>query len=299
MKLLIGYDGSGPATTALHDLTNAGLPDSGEAILLGLADFVLLPYPPDAPFNAPEQSAFLAHHEAEARRDALLVEAQNAALLLKENLPGWTIRAEADIGAPAEGLLKKAEEWKPDLLCIGAPHHSRLERLFFGSICDRIVRHSICSVRIGRTESAGRPLRLLLAMDASKDAQAAAAALLGRTWPRDTEVLVMSVEDSRLTRLAGSVVSAVYHEPVPQMLETLVSRLNSAGLKASSSIVDGVPKNELLAAAAQWPAHCIFMGASGTGALERLIMGSVSSALAAGAPCSVEVIRRPHVPAAD
>lgn len=291
MKLLIGFDGSPSSLTALHDLQNAGLPASGEALILTLADFFLPPSPPDAPFNAMEQNALVARREAEQRRDALLVEAQNAALLLKETLPGWTIRAEADIDAPAWGLLKRADDWKPDLLCLGAPHASRLERLFFGSLCQKIVSHAHCPVRIGRIEGQPRPLKLLLAIDGSADSQAAADALLARQWPAGTEVLVVSVQDSRFTRFAGTILSSLYDEPEKGILGQIVDRCRAAGLTASWKVLDGVPKSELLSAAAEGGIHSVFVGASGAGALQRAILGSVSAALAARAACSVEVVR--------
>lgn len=294
MKVLIGFDASPAAAIAVHDVHNAGLPETGEAILAGFADMYLPPFPPDAPFNAMEVDGLAARREAEIRRDTLLNEAQNAALLLKEKLPGWTIRAEVDVDAPATGLLQKAAEWKPDLLCIGAPHSSRLERLFFGSICSRVVSHAACSVRIGRTDDHWRPLLLMLAMDGSPDALAAAETILTRRWPEGTEVRMVAVLDSRFSHFAGSLLSPVAGEPQDGMLDGLVARFTAAGLKASYEVVSGSPKNELLKAATGMGAHCVFAGASGAGALEQLIMGSVSSALAERAACSVEIVRRPR-----
>lgn len=292
MKLLIGFDGSPQAGHALHDLQNAGLPESGEAVLLALADLFLPPYPPDAPFNSMQQNALLARQEAEMRRDALLEEARNAALLLKESLPGWTVRAEAEVDAPAWGLVKRADEWHPDLLCIGAPHSSRMERLFFGSICEKVLSHARCPVRIGRTEGHGRPLQLLLAMDGSADSCAAGEAILARRWPAGTAVHIVAVRDSRFTRFAGAMLSSIYDEPESGAIGKLTERFTAAGLAASFTIRDGKPAHELIAAATELGAHCIFTGASGAGAMERLILGSVSSALAARAACSVEVVRR-------
>ena len=294
MRLLIGYDGEPPAATALHDLMNAGLPAEGEALLFTLADLFLPPYPPDAPFNPMEQNALASRREAESRRDSLLAEAQNAALLLKESLPGWTVRAGAEIDAPAWGLLKRAEEWKADLLCLGAPHASRLERLFFGSVCEKVVSHAKCPVRIGRTENQGRPLRLMLAADSSPDAQAAEQMILSRHWPGGTKVRVIFVQDTRFVPFAGEMAVPLASEPPTGMLAATVTRLQTAGLSASYTIREGIPKDELLAAAVETGAQCIFAGAGGMGALERLFMGSVSSALAARAACSVEVVRRPR-----
>jgi nucleotide-binding universal stress UspA family protein len=229
---------------------------------------------------------------AEERRDALLEEARAAAILLKDDFPGWTLRGEAVVDSPARGLLKRAEEWKPDLICIGAPHHSRLERLFFGSNCQKVVSHARGSVRIGRPGPADGPLRLMLAMDGSPDAHAAAAAIASRRWPEGTEVCLAAVRDSRFRAVAGSVLDPLYSEPEGGLLSGTAAKLAAVGLKATTEILDGRPAAVLLAKAAEWNAHCVFAGAGGFGAMERLLLGSVSSALAARAPCSVEVVRR-------
>lgn len=292
MKLLIGYDNSPACTTALHDLRNAGLPETGEALLLSVADLFMPLYPPDAPFNTMDQSVVIAEEQAGQRRDALLHEAQNAALLLKEELPGWTVRAEAAVDAPARGLLKYAQEWSADLLCIGAPHSSRLERLFFGSICEKAVTHAPCTVRVGRAEAAGHPLRIMLATDGSPDARTAEQTITCRRWPAGTEVLVVFVHDTRNIPFAGELYVPPAPEPADENLTAVTRRLTAAGLVAQHQVRHGIPGEELLAAAAEWHAHCIFAGASGMGAFERFLVGSVSSALAARAGCSVEIVRR-------
>jgi nucleotide-binding universal stress UspA family protein len=54
----------------------------------------------------------------------------------------------------------------------------------------------------------------------------------------------------------------------------------------------GDPKQVLVKHAEEFGADCIFTGATGfSSRLERVILGSVSSAIAARAQCSVEVVR--------
>ena len=55
---------------------------------------------------------------------------------------------------------------------------------------------------------------------------------------------------------------------------------------------EGEPKVVLLEQAEEWGAKTIFLGARGLGATERFLLGSVSTAVAMRAPCSVEVVYR-------
>ncbi len=292
MKLLIGYDASTESKTALDGLKQAGLPAEGEAIVFSVAGFYVPPAITESPYALNVPPVLEARAFAEERRDAMLEEARAASILLKDALPGWTIHGEAAVDSPAGALLKRAAEWNADLICLGAPHHSRLERLFFGSICQKVVSHASCSVRIGRAALENGPLRLMLAMDGSPDAHAAAAVIAARRWPEGTEVNVVAVRDSRFVAIAGAVFDPLYSEPDGGLLSGTLAKLTAAGLTATTEILDGRPASVLLTKAAEWNADCIFAGAGGCGALDRLLLGSVSAALAARAPCSVEIVRR-------
>ncbi|MBK9709453.1 MAG: universal stress protein [Acidobacteria bacterium] len=56
-------------------------------------------------------------------------------------------------------------------------------------------------------------------------------------------------------------------------------------------ILEGDPKSVLLDEAEKWGADCIFVGAAGMSAIDRLLLGSISAAVATRAECSVEVVR--------
>ena len=80
-------------------------------------------------------------------------------------------------------------------------------------------------------------------------------------------------------------------DQIRQIFEPSADKLRSAGLDATVMIRRGNPKDELIGEAESWGADCIFVGAKGVRGLDRLLLGSVSSAVAASAPCSVEVVR--------
>jgi nucleotide-binding universal stress UspA family protein len=81
-------------------------------------------------------------------------------------------------------------------------------------------------------------------------------------------------------------------DQVHKIFQPSVERLRSAGLDAAVMIRRGTPKDQVLEEAETWDADCVFLGAKGIRGVDRLLLGSVSSAVAARAHCSVEIVRR-------
>ena len=97
------------------------------------------------------------------------------------------------------GVIKKADDWKPDLIVMGARGHSVFGgRLILGSISQRVLYEARCSVRIGRAprKNSDRPIRILIGVDNSSDSKAAVEAVCNRNWPSGTEVGLLAVVDT-------------------------------------------------------------------------------------------------------
>jgi nucleotide-binding universal stress UspA family protein len=80
-------------------------------------------------------------------------------------------------------------------------------------------------------------------------------------------------------------------EWVRRMVEASAEKLRAAELIVSSVVKEGDPKRVLVDEAERWKADCVFVGARGLRLIERFLLGSVSAAVAARVPCSVEVVR--------
>jgi nucleotide-binding universal stress UspA family protein len=138
-------------------------------------------------------------------------------------------------------------------------------------------------------------------VDHSADGDAAVAAVCNRSWPEGSEAALLSVVDTVMLVNAdsGEPASAKWIEvsdeknwdEVRQLFAADAQRLREAGLHAEVLIRRGNPADQLLEEANTWGADCIFVGARGTRGMDRLLLGSVSSAVAARAHCSVEVVR--------
>ena len=311
MRLLIAYDGSKCAASALDDLKHAGLPTKGEALVMTVAE-VWLPPPPPSAYEIVEMATvgkgslglerkYMAG--SQAVRDAEKMAAR-AAQRFQANFPNWKVSHEAVWGSSNWELFSKAEEWKADLIVAGSHGRSALGRLFLGSISQWLLNEARCSVRIarGKLDEPDSPVRLLLGLDGSSNAEKALEQVAARNWPENSEVRVVTVDQPLEPTLVGKIVPSVMRsveeynqeesEHSRQLVAKAASRLRAKGLKAEGLVKVGDPKRVLVQLAEGWRADCIFLGATGlSNCFERFLLGSTAGAVAARAHCSVEVVR--------
>lgn len=305
MRILIAYDGSTHAKAAIDDLRRAGMRANNEVIVASVAHrgWPESQMSPTAgqfenPWKATMKEAEALAEEGRARTQA--------------QFPGWSVSSEALWGDPAKVLLKTIDVWKPDLVVVGSQGRSMPARLVLGSVSTELVHHAPCSVRVvrGGANTEG-PIRILIATDGSDNAQACIDAVAARSWPEGARVKILGVMQSLVPTLPAMVPAlegqTFATEPAYQVIkesderemvklrwttETSAERLQRTGLLVDSLILDGDPRREINAEADRWHADCVFVGARGLGALDRLLLGSVSSDVVHHAHCSVEVVRK-------
>jgi nucleotide-binding universal stress UspA family protein len=227
---------------------------------------------------------------AERNEEALAL-AKRAAEWVQTDFPAWSVQAEARIGSPGSEIITEADEWKSDLIFIGSHGRSGIERLLLGSVSQKVVHDAPCSVRVVcvSVREKDAPARIVISFDGSEDAQAAAREVASRSWPLKTQVrIVTAIGPFYPVRTDGAKMQRSQAREMQQKVENHLSR---AGLSVSSVIEEKDPRQVIVKEAKNWKAGSIFVGTSGHGRLGRLILGSVSSAVAARAGCSVEVVR--------
>lgn len=293
MRILVAYDGSVCGDGALYDLASSGIPPDAEILVLSVAN----PFPRFQPAlgpggdwspRAPEPD----RSEAEASLAESRILAERAARYLAAGFPGWRIRIRAVPGLPAERILSQAESWKPDLLVLGTHGRSALGRMLLGSVIQKVLLHCRRPVRIARARigaDAAAP-RLLLAMDGSPSAFAALDSIAARNWPAGTQARLLAVVDAR-SAMDGLLLADAGESWIGSRLLEAETRLSAARLAVSTELRSGDPRRVILHEAGTWQAQCIFMGCRGLNPFQRFLLGSVSTAVAFHAPCSVEVFR--------
>ena len=145
-------------------------------------------------------------------------------------------------------------------------------------------------------------MRVLVAIDGSAASEAAVAAVAERPWPAGTEIEVLSVVHTALPLLPdpafflAAARAERMHELRDRALECVGSAAESLrravpGATVVDTVLDGKPKDVILEEARGWDADLIVLASRGHGAGRSALLGSVSAAVAAQAPCSVEVVR--------
>ena len=148
-------------------------------------------------------------------------------------------------------------------------------------------------------------MKILIATDGSKYS-AAAVEKCCRLFGKNKEVVVriISVIDPPAPMMAEpfGVTNEYYVEAENSMREqlnesvrcaeqTVIEKFADENLAVETAVVIGNPKEEIVEEAKKWNADLIVLGSHGYGFWERMMLGSVSSAVVHHAPCSVLIVR--------
>ncbi len=275
--------------------------DSSDESRSALDETASRPWPADALFDVVsvvEPSRFwkTSEHVQQSGRDAKAVADQALA-----KLTAASRKAVATVlfGDPKSIIPQRARETGANFIVAGS-------REALGSTVSGILRRAPCSMEIVRPRSSDAPSRrILLATDGSEFSDRAARSIAERPWPAGSEVRVLSAVELMVPTgyalfeppfIDTAVLESSRAEAIKRSQSAILrarERLTAAGLNTSESVsvLLDPPKTIILNEAAEWGADVVVLGSHGHHGLDRLLLGSVSEAVATHAACSVEVIR--------
>ena len=296
MKLLLAIDSSNPSQQMLHEVARLPWPQGTTACVLHVVDRPRLP-------------------SGESMMETMR---QSADLLVKSGLAkirraGLEATSEVLEGHPRIAVSEYARKWGSDLILVGSHGAGGLVRFLLGSVAQATLHRSPCSVEIVRrpvkdSATSSTAMRILIGTDGSECSTAAVKSVAQRPWPSGSQVRVISVIPFVIP--VGEMISPTFAPvyPPPDLADALqreareqareaVARaqqlLSEARIKAVETefLPAGDARQVVLDEARSWGADLIVVGSHGYGAIDRLMLGSVSESVAMHADCSVEVIR--------
>jgi nucleotide-binding universal stress UspA family protein len=294
MKILLAVDSSKGSQVALDEALARPWPANTEFLLLSVLERSFARFP-EILRDAEQQAT----HMVKAAAQTFIRAAR-------------TCTYEVIVGTPRHAICEFARQWKADWIILGSHGHGAIARFLLGSVAQGVLRTAPCSVEIVRPTAAGKTasshsLKILLATDGSEFSCAAAKSVACRPWPAGSQVKIVSVEELPVFENETSAFPLAASYPASLLDELLEGARNHAkdALENTKKVFAGSrlevitgpvtavgdPRSVILECAQHWPADLIVVGSHGRRGFDRLLMGSVSEAVAIHAKCSVEVIR--------
>ena len=289
MRVLLATDGSKDARAATAYLRDLPLP---VAATLRIVTVVALP---PSPLDIPPVSAF---------NESLLAEGRRVVDEARALLGPRAARVEERVmqGHAKEEIVREAEEWPADLVVVGARGLGGVRRFLLGSVSHTVARHVHCPVLVVK----GRPRELgsvLIATDGSESANEAIGFFLSLPLGKKVRVRLLSaVEAASYPTSAPGLIRSQLKAMIAQLererrahvekvLDRAAQELMGKLTRVTRSMPTGHPADEIVAAAANFDADLVVVGARGLGGMKRLLLGSVSERVLRDARCPVLIVK--------
>ncbi|MEX0587087.1 MAG: universal stress protein [Pirellulales bacterium] len=213
---------------------------------------------------------------------------------------------------PHEELLAVADEWRADLIVVGARGLGPVKRLMLGSVSAKVARGAKIPVLVARDAKA-RPVsaswNVLVAVESRDTGLKVAPVISALHWPTSSKGRLMAVIDAMFVGeipdwLAPQVRSAETqamadawmreHEAEreakrQELLE--LAKLLPPPFQNEPLIAEGHATEEILKAIDREHANLIVVGAADKNIWQRYVLGTTSDAVLVHAHCSVLVVR--------
>lgn len=209
---------------------------------------------------------------------------------------GFAVETHAVRGTPYRRINGLAESVGADLTIVASRGQSPLENRVIGSTTRNLARTTVIPLLVNRVERATDDPdvlnehlfeRVLFATDFSENADRAFQAFdyLRHATKQATLVHVKSPKDSDPTE-------AITPE---DRLRDLTASLQDWGIETRFEVREGDPTDEILAVEAAETPSLILVGSRGHSRLRRLLLGSVSDGVIAGAEGNVLLVPPPRI----
>lgn len=232
------------------------------------------------------------------------------ALLLRDNLPVCQVSTEIVQGDPKAQIIEATKTFSSDLVVMGTRGRKGLE-LLLGSVSQGVLMQSTCPVLIAKVNSdvSQSVIRegfksVVVAIDNSLFSRAAVDWMTKVSWGQNTTFKLVAAIQPLAELFAGEVnpslikgltaeQAALFGSAKDELRRMSMKLANALGDRSriTTEVGEGDPREFILRSAAAVSADLIVVGSHGKTGLTKLLLGSVSQAVALHASCSVVVIK--------
>ena len=207
-----------------------------------------------------------------------------------------------------EEILAQTQGIGADLLVLGTHGRSGFQRLFLGSITEKVIRKATCPALVvpprAPDAAPGMPVqfrRILCPVDFSESSLQALAYALRMAEEADAHLTALHVIDmpavtseepaafeadlDRIRQASAAEASRRLHDLVPDRARTFCT--------VETTIVEGRAYAAILRLAVEQQSDLIVMGVRGRAAIDRLLFGSTTHHVIRAAACPVLIVRQP------
>jgi nucleotide-binding universal stress UspA family protein len=207
-----------------------------------------------------------------------------------------------EAGYVHDEIVAQVDETQADLLVLGTHGRSGFQRLFLGSVTEKVIRKATCPTLVVPPRAADvapdAPVqfrRILCPIDFSESSVAALAQAIDLAEQADARLTVLHVvelppvlspEPIVLERMGTTTVADARNR-----LHDLIPQQARARSTVETLVVEGRAYPEILRHAAEQRSDLVVMGVHGRGVIDRLIFGSTTHHVIRAAACPVLIVR--------
>jgi len=205
---------------------------------------------------------------------------------------------------PADGILGVAKRSRTRVIVMGSRARGRLARLLLGSVARTVVYRAPCAVLVVRGRSR-EFTRFVIGIDGSAGSRRAVDLVARLQVPRGGHVRLVAVVEPLRTPAMPPVPLPIRQDVAALAAKENARRLTNARRHLGSAerrlertkwtvrttVREGAPLSELLAAATEAEAHALVVGPRGVSGAERLLLGSVADGVLSHSPLPVLLVR--------
>jgi nucleotide-binding universal stress UspA family protein len=217
---------------------------------------------------------------------------------------GPGVRTSVVVAHPVAAILEAAREWPADLIVLGTHGRSGFERLFLGSVAERVLRKAACPVLTAPRRQEDAPhdatvlfKRILCPVDFSEASLHAVEYALSMAKAADASIVLAHVlegfeEDTPVTTsFSVPEYRRLREQDAMRSLEKLIPAEASAWSKPERLVTVGKAYREILRLAGERSADLIVMGVHGRNPVDLMLFGSTTYHVVREAACPVLTIR--------